>query len=242
MGFFKRRRIRKFAEKAVEQQNSIFVFGSNIFAEAFIDQLIQIGAQSKLALISDKKLNWIEEVKEEINVLYEEQREEYAKRNLYETIGFQNAEKVIILHEDPLIIQNIMSFVSDNEGLKVILLAQFAPPFVQYLSGQKQGQIIIVDNIKQIVNGLYQHMKLPLAKPQVISIPVPKSKLFKPVDDLQIPDVRVLNILREDSKNKIFPLDQPTQENDRLLLYLEDPEKSLKNIVDFLDHIDSNLS
>ena len=35
MGFFKRRRVRKFAEKAVEQQNTIFVFGSNIFAEAF---------------------------------------------------------------------------------------------------------------------------------------------------------------------------------------------------------------
>ncbi|MFX1285825.1 MAG: hypothetical protein ACFFB5_19445 [Promethearchaeota archaeon] len=238
MGFFKRRRIRKFAEKAVEQQNTIFVFGSNIFAEAFIDQLIRIGAQSKVALISDKKLNWIEEVKEEINVLYEEQKEEYAKRNLYETIGFQNAEKVIILHEDPLIIQNIMSFISDNEDLKAILLAQFAPPFVQYLSGQKQGQIIIVDNINQIVNELYKQMNLPLVKPPVISIPVPKNKLFKPVDDLKIPNVHVLNILREDSKDRIFPLDHPTQENDRLLLYLEDPEKSLKSLVDFLTQID----
>lgn len=234
MSFFRRRRVRKFAEKAVEKQNDIFVFGSNIFTEAFIDQLIQIGAQSKAALISDKKLNWIEEVKEEINVLYEGQKEEYSKRNLYETIGFQNAEKVIILHEDPLIIQNIMSFVSDDEELKVILLAQFAPPFVQYLSGQKKGQIIIVDNLNQIVNELQQQMNLPLVKPPVISIPVPKSRLSKPVDDLDIPDVRVLNILREDSKHKIFPLNQPTQENDRLLLYLEEPEKSLKSLVDFL--------
>ncbi len=234
MGFFRRRRVRKFAEKAIERQNTIFVFGSNIFAEAFIDRLIQIGAHSKVALISDKKLNWIEEVKEEVNILYEEQKEEYAKRNLYETIGFQNAEKVIILHEDPLIIQNIMSFVSNDE-LKVILLAQFAPPFVQYLAGQKQGQIIIVDNLKQIVNELYQQMSLPLVKPPVISIPVPKSRISKPVDDIHIPNVRILNILREDSKERIFPLDQPTQEDDRLLIYLEDPEKSLKSIVDFLD-------
>jgi len=36
MGFFKRRRIRKFAETAVELKNSIFVFGSNVFTEAFI--------------------------------------------------------------------------------------------------------------------------------------------------------------------------------------------------------------
>ncbi len=234
MGFFRRRRVRKFAEKAVEQRNTIFVFGSNIFAEAFIDQLIRIGGQSKVALISDKKLSWIEEVKEEVNVLYEGQKEEYAKRNLYETIGFQSAEKVIILHEDPLTIQNIMSFISDDEELKVILLAQFAPPFVQYLAGQKQGQIIIVDNLNQIVNELFQQMNLPLVKPPVISIPVPKSRIPKPVDDFNIPDVHVLNILREESKERIFPLDQPTEENDRILLYLKDPEKSLKNVVDFL--------
>ncbi|MFX0016323.1 MAG: hypothetical protein ACFFB2_01525 [Promethearchaeota archaeon] len=235
MGFFRRRRVRKFAEKAVEKQNTIFVFGSNIFAEAFIDQLIRIGGQSKVALISDKKLAWIEEVKDEVNVLYEEQNEEYAKRNLYETIGFQYAEKVIILHEDPVIIQNIMAFISNDE-LKVILLKQFAPPFVQYLSGQKQGQIIIVDNLNQIVNELYNQMGLPLVKPPVISISVPKSRITLPVDDLRIPKVRILNILREDSKEKIFPLDHPTQENDRLLLYLEDSERSLKNIVDFLTH------
>ena len=103
----------------------------------------------------------------------------HAKRNLYENLGFHNAEKVIILHEDPLIIQNIFSFLPEQE-LKVILLAQFAPPFVQYLSGQKQGQIIIVDNLNQIVNQLYQQMNLPLDKPPVISIPVPRNRLAKP--------------------------------------------------------------
>ncbi|MHA2224720.1 MAG: hypothetical protein ACXAC8_05925 [Candidatus Hodarchaeales archaeon] len=239
--FFKRRRVRKFVEKAEEQQNNIFVFGSNIFAEAFIDQLIQLGAQTKVALISDKKLSWIEEVKQEINVLYEEKKEEYGKRNLYESIGFHYAEKVIILHEDPLIIQDIFSFLPEEQEseLKVILLAQFAPPFVKYLAGQKQGRIIIVDNLKQIVNELYLYMDLPLVKPPVISIPVPGRFLSKPVADLKIPDIRVLNILREDTEERIFPLDQPTQENDRLLIYLENPENSLKNLVDFLKEINS---
>ena len=77
-------------------------------------------------------------------------------------------------------------------------------------------------------------MNLPLDKPPVISIPVPINRIAKPVDDIKIPDVRVLNILREDTKERIFPLNEPTQENDRLLLYLEDPEKSLKSLVDFL--------
>ncbi|MFX0049846.1 MAG: hypothetical protein ACFFAJ_04180 [Candidatus Hodarchaeota archaeon] len=234
MSFFKKRRIRKFAEKAIERQNSIFVFGSNIFAEAFIDKLIEIGAQSKVALISNKKLAWTEEVKEQVNVLIEEKKEEYAKRNLYENIGFQNAEKVIILHEDPVMIQDIMSFVStETADLKVILLAQFAPPFVKYLARQKEGQILIVDNLFQIVRELYQQMKLTLDKPPVISIPIPK--ISRPLNELNIPSVRVLSILREDAKQKIIPLEEQIQENDRLLLYLEDPELSLKNLVDFLN-------
>ena len=115
MGFFKKRRVRKFAEKAVEQQSDFYVFGSNDFTEAFIEQLIQLGAENKVSLISDIKLNWIDEVKTHINVLYEETKEEYAKRNLYESLGFQNAKKVIILHEDPVIIQNIMSYVTGTD-------------------------------------------------------------------------------------------------------------------------------
>jgi hypothetical protein len=233
MGWFKRRRVRKFAEKTVEHQNEIFVFGSNIFTEAFIDNLIEIGAEGKVALISDKRLAWIEDVKSKINVLYEDKIEEYGKRNLYETIGFSQAKKVIILHEDPIIIQNIMSFISSDE-LKAILLAQFAPPFVHYLAGQKQGQILIVDNLFQIVRKLYEEMNLPLVKPPVIAIPVPKNLKSGTLMDLQIPKVKIINILREESNQRIFPLDEPIQENDKLLLYLEDSDTSLKSIVDFL--------
>ena len=233
MGIFKKRRVRKFAEKAVEQQSEFYVFGSNDFAEAFVDQLISIGAENKVSLISNKKLAWIEEAKEHINVLYEEVLEEYAKRNLYETLGFHNAKKVIILHEDPVIIQNIMSYVTGSD-LQVILLTQFAPPFVQYLAGQRPGQILIVNNLSQIVHELYDKMKLPLSKPPLISIPVPKKLLIHDLSTIMIPKVRVLRILREEYKKKLLPLDFPVQENDRLLLYLEDSQESLKNLVEFL--------
>ncbi|MHA1973837.1 MAG: hypothetical protein ACTSW1_12645 [Candidatus Hodarchaeales archaeon] len=233
MSFFKRRKIRKFAEKAVEQKSTIFVFGSNIFTEAFIEQLIEIGAQEKVSLISDKKLAWIEEVRKKVNVLIEEEKEEYAKRNLYETIGFQNAEKVIILHENPIIIQNIMSFITNDE-LKVVLIEQFAPPFVHYLAGQKKGKIIIVDNIFQIVRELYNQMGLPLAKPPVIALPITGNFAKTPLLEIQIPGILLLNILREDSKHHIYPLDEPVQDNDKILLYLEDGDNSLRNLVDFM--------
>ncbi|MCK4847842.1 MAG: hypothetical protein KAT16_02330 [Candidatus Heimdallarchaeota archaeon] len=236
MSFFKRRRVRKFAEQAVVQQSEFYVFGSNNFAEAFIEQLILIGAKNKVSLIADKKLAWIEEAKEHINVLYEEILEEYSKRNLYETIGFHIAKKVIILHEDPVIIQDIMSYVTGSD-LKVIILAQFAPPFVKYLAGQKPGQIFIVNNLFQIVRELYEKMDLSLGKPHVISIPVPQKLTSRPLMEIKIPKVRLLRILREDYKKKLLPLDVPIQENDRLLLYLEDYQESLKNLVDFLGNL-----
>ncbi|MFW9854654.1 MAG: hypothetical protein ACFFFG_06320 [Candidatus Thorarchaeota archaeon] len=233
---FKKRQIRKFAEKAVERQNSIFVFGSNIFAEAFLERLIEIGAQSKVALIADRKFDWIEEIREQdVLVLVEERRDEYGKRNLYENIGFQHAEKVIILHEDPVIIQNIMSFIANTE-LKVILLAQFAPPFVHYLGGQKSEQIIIVDNLFQIVRELYRQMDLQLSKPPVVSIPIPKSLINRSLEDLKIPSVMVLNIFREEDERKILPLTELAKSTDRLMLYLEQPD-SLSTLVDFLDKL-----
>jgi len=233
MSFFKKRRVRKFAEQAVMQQSEFYVFGSNNFAEAFIEQLILIGAKNKVSLIADKKFAWIEEAKEHINVLYEEILEEYSKRNLYETIGFHEAKKVIILHEDPVLIQDIMSYVTSS-NLKVIILAQFAPPFVKYLAGQKPGQIFIVNNLFQIVRELYEKMDLPLSKPPVISIPVPPKLSSRPLMEINIPKVRLLKILREDYKKKLLPLDVPIQKNDRLLLYLEDYQESLKMLVDFL--------
>lgn len=236
MGFFKKRRVRKFAEKAVEQQSEFYVFGSNDFTEAFVDQLISIGAESKVSLISNKRLAWIEEIKTRINVLYEEVTEEYSKRNLYETLGFQKAKKVIILHEDPVLIQNIMSFVTGSD-LKVILLSQYAPPFVKYLAGQKPGQILIVNNIFQIVNDLYEKMNLPLSKPPVIDIPVPKTLMNRDLTEIDIPKVRILRILREEYRKKLIPINYSVQETDRLLLYLEDPEDSLKNLVEYLSRL-----
>ncbi len=233
MGFFKKRRVRKFAEKAIEQQSDFYVFGSNDFTEAFIDQLIQLGAENKVSLISDIKLNWIEEVKTRINVLYEETKVEYSKRNLYETLGFHNAKKVIILHEDPEIIQNIMSYVTGSE-FQVILLAQFAPPFVKYLSGQKPGQIVIVNNIFQIIDELYARMDLPLSRPPVIAIPVPPKLVNSSLLDVKIPKVLILRILREDYKKKLLPIEISPKNTDKLLLYLEDSQESLKNLVDFL--------
>ncbi|MHA1512874.1 MAG: hypothetical protein ACTSRJ_02280 [Candidatus Hodarchaeales archaeon] len=118
--------------------------------------------------------------------------------------------------------------------MKVIILTQFAPPFVKYLAGQKPGQIFIVNNLFQIVRELYEKMDLALSKPPVISIPVPPKLFSSSLMEINIPKVRFLRILREDYKKKLLPLNVPIQENDRILLYLEDYQESLKNLVDFL--------
>jgi len=126
-----------------------------------------------------------------------------------------------------------MSYVTGSD-LKVIILTQFAPPFVKYLAGQKPGQIFIVNNLFQIVRELYEKMDLALSKPPVISIPVPPKLFSSSLMEINIPKVRFLRILREDYKKKLLPLNVPIQENDRILLYLEDYQESLKNLVDFL--------
>jgi len=80
-------------------------------------------------------------------------------------------------------------------------------------------------------------MDLSLSKPPVISIPVPPELSSKSLLEISIPKVRFLRILRENYKKKLLPLDVPIQENDRILLYLEDYQESLKNLVDFLENL-----
>ena len=150
--------------------------------------------------------------------------------------GIKKAKKVIILHEDPVLIQDIMSYVTGSD-LQVIILTQFAPPFVKYLAGQKPGQIFIVNNLFQIVRELYEKMNLPLSKPPVISIPVPPKLGTRSLTEIKIPKVILLKIIREDYKKKLLPLNSPIQEKDRILIYLEDYQESLKNLVDFLSNL-----
>ncbi|MHA1170249.1 MAG: hypothetical protein ACTSRU_20675, partial [Candidatus Hodarchaeales archaeon] len=236
MSFFKKRRVKKFAQQVAEKECTIFVFGSDIYAEILVERLVEMGVKDKVALISDKNMLWIEELEDEITVLVEEREEEYGKPLIYSTVGFNLAEKIIILHSDQKMIQNILSFVKSGEDTKIILLSQHAPPFVHYLSRAKKGQIIISDDIENIVTQLYELLDLNLTKPPVIDVPAPKGMIGMPADVFKISGVELLKILRD---GKIYPLENRVIKGDRLLIYLYNGEGSVKNYITFSEVITS---
>ncbi|MFW9991242.1 MAG: hypothetical protein ACFFD4_04205 [Candidatus Odinarchaeota archaeon] len=230
MSFFKKRKVKKFAQQVQEKEVSLFIFGSDIFAEILVERLVEMGVKDKLALISDKNMLWIEELEEEITVLIEERQEEYGKPNLYSTVGFHTAEKIIILHSDQKIIQNILSFVQPGEETKIILLSQYAPPFVHYLASARPDQMIIVDDIENVVSQLYELLELKLTKPPVIDVPAPKSMVGMPADVFKIPKVEMIRISRD---GQLIPLKNRVKTGDRLLIYLHNGEDSIKEFISF---------
>ena len=56
MSFLKKRKLRKFGETARERNTTFFVFGSNIFAERFTNELIKLGLSERIALVSEEEL------------------------------------------------------------------------------------------------------------------------------------------------------------------------------------------
>ena len=243
VGFFKDRRVRKFAEKVAEHENTIFVFGSDTVTENFIRDLIELGLGNKVALIAEKDMLWIDEVGEEVTKLVEERKEEYNKKQIYETIGFQSAEKIIILHKDPTLVQSIIGQIKDisagPKGPKIILIAQKAPPFDRYLSESQRERFIIVDNIYQVTTKLYNEMKLDLVKPPIITVPVSRKMFGKTAQELDIPNSVILRVVRKDEdtgKDVLLSVTAVLKPLDRLMLYLLDGEQSKNtNFLKFFD-------
>ncbi|MFW9930772.1 MAG: hypothetical protein ACFFD1_15395, partial [Candidatus Thorarchaeota archaeon] len=221
---FKDRKVKKFAEKVAEKENSIFVFGSDTITENFVRDLVHFGLGDKVALIADEERLWIEELENQLSILIEKRREEYDKAQLYNTIGFHTAEKIIILHKEATIVQSIVGQIKTvSKNLKIILIAQYAPPFIKYLSEAQRERFIIVDNIYQVTSKLYDEMKLNLVKPPIIIVPSNNRLIGSVADELSVPNSVTLRIVRKDEESGKDVLLSPKNKiktYDRLMLYL----------------------
>ena len=224
MDFFKDRKVKKFAEKVAEKENTIFVFGSDTVTENFIKDLVRLEIGNKVALISDRDLLWVEDVKDQVTTLVEHRKDEYAKPQLYTTIGFSSAEKIIILHREGELVQSIVGQIKGvKSSTKIILIAQNAPPFIKYLSGAQRDRFVIVDNIYQVTSRLYNEMHLNLIRPAVITVPAPRKTFGSPADTLSVPNSVILRVSRKDEetgKDVLFPPNIVLEKSDRLMLYL----------------------
>ncbi len=217
-----KRKVYKFAEEVKQKDLSVFVFGTNEFAEAFIERLLAIGLGDTLALIANREMLWIEELKDQISVLIEENRKEYKKQNLYRTIGFKKAEKIIILYEDPGLIQDIIGGVRKETKAKIIVLERFAPPYIQYLARIPDENISVVGDIEAMSAELVKHIDLPLRTPPIIQVPVPAHFEGKTLEKTKFSHFEILKIVRLDEKQReqLYEPILPLRKGDELMCYI----------------------
>ncbi len=227
------RKVKQFAKTVSEKNNSIFVFGSNVLTGEFIYDLLELGLGNKVALIADDDREWIEDVREKITVLVEKKHEKYQERQLYDLIGFSTAEKIIILHDNELV-EYIINNIEDisHSDVKIILVSQYAPAFVKYLSQAQKDKFVITDNVYSITADLYNLMGLPLTQPPVITVPVPEKHIGKKFDDLGIKQSKILRVQRTiDGKVTNLPPENIFKKHDLVMVYLYDGEESIREII-----------
>jgi hypothetical protein len=238
MSFLSRdRKVKKFAKEVTEKQNTIFVFGSGSLAQEFISDLIHLGLASKVALIADSEKAWIDDLSDEITCLIEQKIDKYKDKKLYDLIGFSLAEKIIILHENTELVQYIINNIEDisKSDIKIIMVSQYAPPFVKYLSQAQRDKFIITDNVHSITAELYNLLGLSLDQPPIITVPVSKKYIGKSGSDLDIElkKSKLLRIERQiEETTVLLPPVNILKENDSVMLYLFEGEDSIKELIE----------
>ena len=89
-----------------------------------------------------------------IDIYIVENSKEFEKHNLYETIGFKNASRIMILTEDIQLNQNILTNIRRvRPDVEIILLSQFSPPFV-FSDLVSDENLVIIDDLEPTDRGL----------------------------------------------------------------------------------------
>lgn len=244
MGFLKDRKVKKFAKAVEERQNTIFVFGSSALTKQFLEDLIRLGYGNKVALIAEEEHGWIEDFEEEISILVEKDLKKYQGEKLYHLIGFATAEKIIILHENSKLVQDIIDHIQDLSSSKVniIMVAQHAPPFVRYLSQSQRDRFTITENVHSISSELYKLMELPLEQPPVITVPVPSGLVGSRGTEVMLEKSHILRVQRKGGKgeDELLPPENELQMGDLLMVYLLEGEQSIKEISNVFENFTPN--
>ncbi len=231
-GFFKST-TEKFAEKVESKEKVIYIFGASIFSEDIVQEMVSMALTEKIALISEKDLLWVKETsKKGIDVLIEEKKEEFERSELYKTIGFKNAEKILILSEDKVLNQNIFLHVrKQNPNVGIVMLERLSPPFIEAIGGPVANLQILKD-VDAVTRDLILSLSLEVSYAPVLWMQAPpsfvgeKGTIIKDV----VSGIEVLKIKRG---NDLIDPSTKILRKDQLLLYIHD-EKDLPKIISLL--------
>jgi len=221
-------RVQKFADSVRAKKSVIYVFGTSIYAETFIKQMIKLGFSERVVLVAERGLIWVEEVSSNCETLIEKNLEEFEKPNLYNIIGFENASKILALTEDPTMNQNIITFTRErNQTAEIVVLARFAPSFIRTLQAYVEG-IQIIDDIGAISRDLVQSLSLEIGFAPTFWVPAPKSYIGERGDAMTT-DIQGIEVLKIDHEGQLLDPKALISSGDKLLLYVHD-EKTLRTL------------
>ncbi|MFX0195679.1 MAG: hypothetical protein ACFFCW_06110 [Candidatus Hodarchaeota archaeon] len=219
-------RVQKFSDSVRAKKSIIYVFGTSIYAETFIKEMIKLGFSERVALVAERGLIWVEEVSSQCDTLIEENLEEFEKTNLYDIIGFENAAKILVLTEDPTMNQNIITFTRErHKTVEIVVLARFAPSFIRTLQAYVEG-IQIIDDIGAITQDLVQSLSLEITFAPTFWVPTPKSYIGERGNAITA-DITGVEVLKINHDGQLLDPEALISTGDKLLLYVYD-EKTLR--------------
>lgn len=211
--------IMKFRDKVNTKKDVTYVFGSSRSAERFLFEMVnQYGYEDKVALISDADLLWIRKLKSQMDIYIEQNLKEFEKFNLYDTIGFVNASRIMILSDSIELNQNILTHVRKvRPDVEIILLSQYAPIFV-FSDLVKDENLIIIEDLDMTIQGLVYSLSLDIGFPPTVEIDVPRTHLGATGTQMtsDLVKQKVLGIKR---KNQILSPDEVLKPGDRVIIY-----------------------
>lgn len=201
LGFFKSKE-RKFAETVKEKGLTVFVFGQNVYARIFIDKMVELDAQDQVALIVTERPSWLDDYKHLDLVTFEEKRiDKYKDPKLYQKIGFELVDTVVIFHQDPHLIEAIVTGIRRaSKTVRIITLERFQTPFIKYLASLPQERMAIANDVEAITRTLFNKFDIPISQPYVVQVPVPEPLIDQDVRSLDY-DPNHLDFLKVVRKN-----------------------------------------
>ena len=168
--------IDKYRDKIKGRSNVTYVFGSSVYAEKFLSQLVFTFAyEDEATLISDNQYLWVERIAGLLDTYIVKKEEEFEKSKLYEIIEFKNAKRIYILTDNVMRNQNILTNIrAILPNVPIYILSQFTPDYLKDQSMVKDENLHIIDDLETTREGLVKSLSLDIKFPLCTEVNVPR--------------------------------------------------------------------
>lgn len=173
--------IDKYRDKIKGRSNVTYVFGSSVYAEKFLSQLVFTFAyEDEATLISDSDYLWVERIAGLLDTYIVKNDTEFEKSNLYTILGFANAKRIYILTDNVMRNQNILTNIRAlRPDVPIYILSQFTPDYLRDQSLVKDENLHIIDDVETTREGLVKSLSLDIKFPLSSEVNVPRRYVGK---------------------------------------------------------------